>query len=392
MRILHTVEFYAPSIGGMQEVVRQLSERLAKKGHSVTVATSKIPERQSSTLNGVEIAEFKISGSFVKGIEGEVSVYEKFLLENRFDVVVNFAAQQWATDLALPCLVALPGRKVFVPTGFPALGAPDYREYFQAMKDWIKGYDANIFLSPHYRDIDFARENGAKRVTVIPNGAGKDEFLAPVKVDIRAKLGIPPGHRLVLHVGSHTGLKGHGEVYEIFRRARLANATLLLVANDQNGSCRRRCMRRQSKFKWSPLRCFDHKQFLVRELSREDTLAAYHEADLFLFPSWIECSPLVIFEALASKTPFLSSNVGNVAEVVEASGGGELMVSEVAWDGFVHVDVEDAAIQLSQLMEDQSKRAEMAENGYEAWLDRHTWEAIAERYEALYEGLVGLPG
>ena len=55
MRILHTVEFYPPSIGGMQEVVRQLSERLVLLGHDVTVATTRIPERTASSQNGVKI-------------------------------------------------------------------------------------------------------------------------------------------------------------------------------------------------------------------------------------------------------------------------------------------------------------------------------------------------
>ena len=42
MKILHTVELYHPSQGGMQEVVKQISERLVKLGHEVTVATTKL--------------------------------------------------------------------------------------------------------------------------------------------------------------------------------------------------------------------------------------------------------------------------------------------------------------------------------------------------------------
>ena len=35
MRILHTVEFYHPSVGGTQTVAQLLSERLAALGHEV---------------------------------------------------------------------------------------------------------------------------------------------------------------------------------------------------------------------------------------------------------------------------------------------------------------------------------------------------------------------
>ena len=72
MKILHTVEFYQPSIGGMQEVVRQLSERLAGLGHDVTVATTKLSSRKDLRINGIRIEEFEISANIVRGINGEI--------------------------------------------------------------------------------------------------------------------------------------------------------------------------------------------------------------------------------------------------------------------------------------------------------------------------------
>jgi len=44
VNILHTVEFYSPSVGGAQEVVRQISELLVKRGHDVTVATMSLAQ------------------------------------------------------------------------------------------------------------------------------------------------------------------------------------------------------------------------------------------------------------------------------------------------------------------------------------------------------------
>src|SRR6266567_1231523 len=101
MKILHTVEFYSPSVGGMQEVVKQLSERLVELGHDVTVATTKLSERKEKIINGVKISEFDVSGNLVRGLKGDIEKYENFLIESDFDVVVNFAAQQWATDISL---------------------------------------------------------------------------------------------------------------------------------------------------------------------------------------------------------------------------------------------------------------------------------------------------
>jgi len=151
MRILHTVEFYDPSVGGMQEVVKQLSERLVTLGHDVTVATTKLPNRKSLEFNGVRIVEFAISGSLVRGLSGEVERYKKFLVESKFDVVTNFAAQQWATDLALGVLDKIKAKKVFVPTGFSGFYLPEYQDYFEKrhnLKNTVFGSSAKAqFIS-----------------------------------------------------------------------------------------------------------------------------------------------------------------------------------------------------------------------------------------------------
>ena len=98
MKILHTVEFYHPSVGGMQEVVKQLSERLVRLGHDVTVSTTQLSDRRDKVINGVTVEGFAVKGKLAVGIDGELERYQQFLLNGEFDIVTNFAAQQWATD------------------------------------------------------------------------------------------------------------------------------------------------------------------------------------------------------------------------------------------------------------------------------------------------------
>ena len=94
MKILHTVELYYPSKGGMQEVVKQISERLVQAGHNVTVATSKLSDRNSKTVGGVNIEEFELSGNLVRGITGDIKKYQEYLLSPDFGIITNFAARQ----------------------------------------------------------------------------------------------------------------------------------------------------------------------------------------------------------------------------------------------------------------------------------------------------------
>lgn len=389
MKILHTVEFYHPSVGGMQEVVRQLSERLASFGHDVTVATTRLADRDCALCNGVRIEEFAVTGKLALGMSGEVERYQRFLVESGFDVITNFAAQQWATDAMITMLDRIGAKKVFVPTGFSELHHPRFRGYFAAMGQWMRQYDMNVFLSDRYRDIDFARDHGVEKVTVIPNGASEEEFLPEPAVDIRARFGIPADHTLILHVGSHTGLKGHAEAIRIFSGARIGNSTLLIAANDFGGGCGRSCAVRKALFNAWPRRHADGKRLLVTPLSREETLAAYRAADLFLFPSNVECSPLVLFEAMASRTPFLTTDVGNAAEIVAWSGGGLLLPTRRDGAGRSRARIAASARLLAELCRDRGQRERLAGSGFAAWRERFTWGRIARDYEALYQRLLG---
>jgi glycosyltransferase involved in cell wall biosynthesis len=416
LKILHTVEFYPPSVGGMQEVVRQLSERLVRRGHDVTVATSRVEGREGDVHNGVRIREFDVSGNLVEGMKGDVSGYRKFLKAGGFDVMTNFAAQQWATDAAITMLETIPARKVFVPTGFSRLYERRYRDYFRSMREWMRQYDLNVFLSGSYRDAVFARENGIENRVLIPNGAGEDEFRHESGINIRERLGIHPEVFLILHVGSHTGSKGHREALEIFRRAHIANAVFLLAGNEMGG-CEDTCRATATKLNASRGFRVAGKRVIVGFLSREETVAAFRAADLFLFPSNVECSPLVLFEAAASGTPFLSTDVGNAAEIAGWTSGGVILPTDKGEErdggeagvfsrirrrarsilkfmpapippGHSRARIGESSVLLERIHGDPERRRRMGQVGRKAWEDRFTWERISGRYEKTYAALV----
>lgn len=385
MKILHTVQFYLPSVGGMQEVVRQISEHLVKLGHDVTVATSKDPGRKSRKINGVKIEEFDIKGNAVIGMKGEIDRYRKYLMDSNFDIITNFAATQWATDIMLPILSKIKAKKVFVPTGFSMHYVSSYNQYFAQMKSWMKEYEMNVFLSDDYRDINFARENGVKKIRVIPNGASKEEFGKKEKIDIKNELGIPQNHFLILHVGSHTGVKGHGEAIRIFERADIKHATFLIIGNNTTGGCDRNCKLKKLAFAIAPPNRRKDKKLVIKEFDKIHTVAAYQAADLFLFTSNIECSPLVLFECMASRTPFLTTDVGNAKEIISWSHSGVLLPTHIDKSGYSHVDEIKSAGILEKMVNSKTQLQKMANNGFIAWKNKFTWENVALQYENLYE-------
>jgi L-malate glycosyltransferase len=407
MKILHTVESYLPSRHGMSEVVRQISERLVAQGHQVTVATRKDPDRIQKSIAGVNIIEFEISGNITNGIQGEYDRYIQFLLESNFDIVTNFAAQQWATDLALPLLSRIKGKKVFVPTGFSGLYLPEYRSYFSRMKVWLTEYDKVVYLSDDYRDVNYSRVLGLTNGILIPNGASEEEFLIEKDTTFKKRYGIPESDHLVLHLSGYVGGKGHLDAIRIFQKSKIKHASLLFVSPDfglKFGETIRLSLKRINSFvksiikkdqgieleKLKTIHCLQkvgfYKKIHFLELSREEVIQAYKNADLFLFPSHIECSPIVLFECMASKTPFLVTDVGNAKEIINWSGGGDIMPTYSLQEGYglCHPDIALSAQKMRSLLLNYPIRDKMATSGYSAWKEKFTWKIIAEEYERLY--------
>jgi glycosyltransferase involved in cell wall biosynthesis len=397
MRILHAVELYEPSVGGAQEVVRQISTRLAERGHEVTVATTRLGGRHSDVIDGVTIREFAVSGNAAKGMRGELDAYRDFVLGGGFDVVMAYAAQQWTVDALLPVLDRLPFPSVIAPCGFSALHDPAYAAYFDELAERLRSADALVFHSDRYQDIEFARSRGLERLTVIANAADEREFgdldaLSARARRLRARLGVEERTPLLLTVGGHTGEKGHALAIEALRRLAPPRAALLVVGNNPLGlGCRYSCRARAARTNTLSL---GRKRVLLRSLPREEVVAAYRAADLFVFGSAIECSPLVLFEAMAAETPFVTLDVGNAAEIAEwGDGAGRVIPTQRLARGRVTGRPDELATCVEQLLGDGDERARMGRAGRAAWERRFTWATIATRYEALYEQLVhgGLP-
>ncbi|MBL0043108.1 MAG: glycosyltransferase family 4 protein [Flavobacteriales bacterium] len=387
LNIAHCVESYAPALGGMPEVVKQLSERMVRMGHRVTVFTSAHPKREFAELHGVAIRSFAISGNAVDGVNGNASIYVDALKQGDFDVITLFAAQQWSADAVLPHLAELTSKKIFVPTGFSLLHDPRYAPYYAQMPKWLMDMDLNVFLSHHYRDIDMAKAHGLRNFAVIANGAAEEEFGAAPSYDVRVELGIAPQQPLILHVGSYTGIKGHKEAIRIFLTAETSDAVLVLAGN---GNARlKHFFEHHWRFvllRWQA--AMKKKRIVFVELDRARTVAAMKQADLFLFPSQVECSPIVLFETMAAGVPFLSSRAGNSEEIAEWSQGGWTMPGTKDNNEWEHVDVSKGARLLSGLLAQPERLRAAGHAGHTAWKERFTWQHIAEEYAAQYDQLV----
>jgi glycosyltransferase involved in cell wall biosynthesis len=388
MKILHTCELYSPSVGGIQEVVRQVSERLVARGHEVTVATTRLPGRTWTSLGGVRVEQFDISGNAVIGLRGEVERYQRFLLDGDHDVMMNYAAQQWTADLAFPLLGRLRARSVFVTCGFSALYDPAFRDYFARMPAVLDRYDGIVLHAERYRDADFVRAHTRTPATLITYGAALEEFAAEHDRSLRRRFGVPESVPFLITIGTHTALKGHGNVMRAFLRARTGPAVLAVIGNPWVPGCEKRCRRLARLGNALGL---GRKRILMLDLPRADVVAALRSADLFVFASLIECSPIVLFETAAAGTPFITGPAGNAPEIAAWTGAGVVVAGSQRADGITRTDNAALTRAIERLVHDPAERERLGAAGRRAFLERLNWDRVTEQYEALYQQVLAAP-
>ncbi|MDS7594770.1 glycosyltransferase family 4 protein [Agrobacterium tumefaciens] len=426
MKLLFCVEFYYPSIGGAQEVVRQVAERLAARGHDVTVATSWLQQRSSDIINGVKVVGFNVSGNKVRGLSGDIDAYRDFIRQSDADVLFFYAAQQWTFDAAWETFADVRAKKVFVPCGYSGLYNSAYADYFQKLPAILRRLDAVVYHAESYRDIDFARDHGLTNSIVIPNGAAAEEFSVDLDPEFRSSIGAKQDTQILLTVGSATGLKGHLELARAFALADFGGREALLIINGNqpsNGGHRRSYLRRFQELvrTYGLVYAFRHsvKMFLIAagwrggnansiemwvasvndgrygkkrvlrvDLPRAKLVQAYLQSDLFVFASNIEYSPLVLYEACAAGLPFLTVPVGNTAEIVAWTGGGEMCDAPHDSEGYTRAEPEVLARAIKKLLDDRERRATLGVKGKAASEARFNWASLAKEYEDLFSSLI----
>jgi len=421
MKILICSDSYYPSVGGVQAVLQQIAERLVKRGHSITIATSKLRERTSTIHNSVVIKEFDVSGNSNRGMKGEVQKYRDHVLSEDYDVLLMKAAQSWTFDALMNDLNKIKKRKVFIPCGFSGLYYPYYEEYYKKMPNALRQFDHLIFYAKDYRDINFAKANNISNFTVIPNGASEIEFSAKQDETFRERIGVGKKELLLMTVGTFTGGKGHYEVASSFQLAKLDKpATLILNGNMPDKQVKITLTRLVKEyFKMGPLSMIKrilndllvligikkvgkkrdwndvakevnsretNKNIIITNLKRDDLIQCFLNADLFVFASNVEYSPLVLFESVAAGLPFLSVPVGNTIEIADWTQGGIICPAPSDKNGRTIVNHKVLAEKMSSLLKDEMLLKILSKDGRKNWKKKFTWEHISLEYEKVLAG------
>lgn len=426
MKFLFCSEFFYPSVGGAQEVVKQISVELARRGYDVTVATSMLDSRTETEIDGVKIVEFLISGNLVRGLSGEVDRYRNFVCTGDFDAIFIYAAQQWALDALLDDLAIIKARKVLVPCGFSGFYQAEYQYYFQRLAIDLKHFDSLVFHTRSYRDYKFLSALYKKKCIFIPNGAADEEFMViPEPKGFRHRQDIASDSFAILTIGALNGAKGHLELAKAVANLQTKrHVHVILNGNSMPHSPKIKGIRivdiirvlsphyiyqQVRKLIWQGLNKLglrktyiqelqdlvasinageygENKRASIVDLTRTELVQCLFGSDLFVFASRIEYSPLVLFEAAAAGLPFITTPVGNAREIVDWTGAGHICESSTNELGYTFVDPISLAQEIDLLIEQNDKRLKMGRLGREAWKKHFTWHTLIDDYEKILCG------
>lgn len=417
MKILLCCQWYAPSVGGVQKVIKEIAEELFSRGHDTTVATSFLETRALKELNGVKIKEFKVSGNMVNGLFGDLNEYRHFILDENFDAVLVYAAQQWTFDAIWPILRKMSSKKIHVPCGYSSYYDQRYKKYYSQMPDILKEFDHIIYNSNNYRDINFARKHAIENYSVIPNGASRKEFSRAPIPDLRKQLGIDKNDFIFLTVGSPPFFKGHIEVAQAYAQLKLPFSSTLILDGQYNPIDVPFLQPLKERIKLYPERCKrqikniikrilkrdvvptgkfekalheisqqEGKNYLITDLKRDEIISAFFISNLFVFASHVEYSPLVLFESAAAGLPFISVPVGNAEEISQWTQCGVICPAKKGRNRNTKVSIPVLADEMLCLSMDPDKIQELGECGRRQWEIKYAWDKIVDQYEEIITG------
>ncbi len=396
MRILQVSHQYRPAIGGAERYITDLSEELARRGHGVTVYTSRSLDYCTwrsalpvfETLDGVRVFRFRslprtsftwrvLSHGLHHYRPTRRAWYEPFifygngpLCPGMFVAILRHARQFDVIHInnlhyghALTAYVAARLRDVPVLIT-PHLHAGQWETHDVGYMRRILRGSAAVLAVTHAEKRYLLDRGWNHEIVVGGNGLRLDRFPPLNRSACRARFGLPDSGFVILFLGRKTDYKGLDLSVEAFAALRQGREDVYFLAVGPETAF--------SQALWA--RWTDLDGLLVRgEVSNEERLMALAACDVLALPSAAEAFGIVYLEAWAYCRPVIGASIPSVSSVVAAGEDG-LLVEPGQVSSLVRA--------FSSLADHPHERREMGERGRAKLERRYTVERIATVFEA----------
>ena len=346
-----------PHVGGVITVIQNVAERLAKKGYNVEVVTSKTKTNsRNEYINGVCVKRFKIVSLNVFEFLSIGWIREIMKIRNS---IIHIHAFHTITSF-FAVLFTYKSNSIIFNAHYHGKSGKSYRNpllksYLMLFNLIIRKVDAIVCVSQYERgkvenSFKFPKEN----VFIIPNGYDFSKILEykwkPVNDSCKK----------VLYIGR---IVKHKNVHKLVESLKyLENARLTIIGSGDYEKEVQKVIKKfklQNRIRWK------------KELTYEELLKEYCDADVFVLPSIYEAFGMVVGEATLIGSPTIVANSYALTEFVDAGLAEGLSIP---------VNCREIAGKIEN-MPDKSPR----KKAIEYFKD---WDEVTDRYEHIYKKLI----
>lgn len=364
-----------PTFGGSGVVATELGMALAHKGHEVHFITYNQPVRLDFLSSGLHFHQVQIKEYPLF----EYQPYELALSSKMVEVVSKFSLDILHVHYAIPhAYAAYMAKQMLKEQGIDikvvtTLHGTDitlvgsHPSYKKSVEFSINNSDAVTTVSNSLKKQTLDSFDIKKEIHVIYNFIEVDKYPEILHEECKRITIAKDNERILTHISNFRPVKRTADVVEIFYKVQKKIPSKLLLVGDGPDL-------QAARIKAKELGIYENVLFLGNSVELEKILCY---TDLFLLPSETESFGLAALEAMAAKSPVISSNSGGLPEVNEQGVTGFL--SNVG-------DTDDMAKNAIYILEDSERLKEFKIN---AWKHscKFAIEEILPDYEKIYEDL-----
>ena len=388
MKILMLTWEYPPRIvGGIARVVHDLSKRLIKDGHEVTVVTYRdnadVPEYENDKgVNVYRVDNYIIHpNNFIDWIlqlnfNLASKATEIINKEGGFDVIhahdwlVANAAKALKNAYGIPVVATIHATEAGRNSGIH----DDTQRYINDT-EWMLTYEASeVIVNSNYMKNELQRLFGLpyEKINVIPNGINLSNFTGIERdYDFRRQYAMD-NEKIILYVGRLVYEKGIQHLIAAMPKVLSNYHDAKLIIAGRGG------MMDQLRQEASNLG-LNNKIYFTGYLDSKQVQKMYKCADVAVFPSTYEPFGIVALEAMLAGVPTVVSDVGGLDEIVTHGVDGMK-----AYAG----NANSIADSITALLYDHQLATNVAKKAKQKVKEQFNWEKIAQDTHFTYEKAV----
>ncbi len=387
MKILMLTWEYPPRIvGGIARVVHDLSHRLVKDGHEVTVVTYKdanIPnladyeddkgvqvyriENYMITPNNFTDWIMQLNFNLIAKATEIINEKGKFDVIHAHDWLVTYAAKTLKQSYKIPLVATIHATEAGRNSGIH-----DEVQRYINDTEWLLTYEAtDVIVNSNYMKNELQRLFGLPydKISVIPNGVNLNLYSGVERDYNFRRMYAMDNEKIILYLGRLVYEKGVQNLISAMPKILDKYNDAKLVVAGKGGMIDE--LRNQVNYMG-----IQNKVYFTGYLDSESVKKMYKCADVAVFPSTYEPFGIVALESMLSGTPTVVSDVGGLNEIIDHGVDG--MKSYAG-------NPNSIADSVLALLYDQNLCNNISKNAKAKVKNNYNWNKIAQDTHYVYE-------